>query len=92
MKKENILEMPAFLSKRFGIVLLLVVRACSGLLAIKHVFTNNQSCMVKVMLSDLTPDKLHYYLIIISLHRCDRSCNKHKNCTIPQLHKHESSC
>ena len=36
---------------------------------------NNQPCMVKLTLTDLNPDELHYYQFIISMNRCDGSCN-----------------
>ena len=36
---------------------------------------NNQPCMVRQMLINLNPDELHYYPFIISMIRCNESCN-----------------
>ena len=36
---------------------------------------NNQPCMVKSTLIDLNHDEIHYYLFIISMNRCNGSCN-----------------
>ena len=36
---------------------------------------NNQSWIFRTTFFDLNPDELHYYPFIISLDRCDESCN-----------------
>ena len=36
---------------------------------------NSQTCMVRPALIDLNPDELHYYPFMISLGRCDGSCD-----------------
>ena len=36
---------------------------------------NNEPCLAKPNLSDLNPNKLHYYTFIVSLDRCNGSCN-----------------
>ena len=40
---------------------------------------NNQKYMVWPALTDLNIDKFHYYPLIISMSRCDRSCNTVKD-------------
>ena len=35
----------------------------------------NQPCLDRPTITDLNPDELHYYPLIISLNRCDGSCN-----------------
>ena len=61
------------------IVLVLVLLCFGGSLAIKFVFMNNQPCLVTSMLIDLNPDKLHYHPFIISMSRCNGSCNTVKD-------------
>ena len=46
---------------------------------IKCISINNQQCMVRPMLIDLDLDELHYYPFIISMSRCDGSCNTTEN-------------
>ena len=46
-----------------------------GSLAIKYKSMNNQQGMVRPTLIDLILDELHNYPFIISMERCDGSCN-----------------
>ena len=39
------------------------------------VFVSNQPCMVRLTLIDFNFDELHYYSFLISLDKCDKSCN-----------------
>ena len=57
------------------IVLVLVMLAFSGLLATKCVSMNNQPYMARPSLIYLNPDEFYYYLFIISVDRCNGSCN-----------------
>ena len=45
----------------------------------KCISLNSQPCMTRPILIDLNPDKysqgLHYYLFMVNLDRCNRSCN-----------------
>ena len=36
---------------------------------------SNQPCKVRLTLTDLKPDELHYYQFVISMSRCNGSCN-----------------
>ena len=47
----------------------------SGSLATKCISLNDEPCLVKPNLIDLSPNELHYYLFMVSLDRCDGSCN-----------------
>ena len=49
--------------------------ALGGSLAIKCVFMNNQSCLIKPTLIDLNLYELHYYPFIIDMKRCDGGYN-----------------
>ena len=44
-------------------------------LATKCVSLNNEQCMTKPALTDLNTVKFNYYLLMISLDKCNRSCN-----------------
>ena len=66
--------MPGFIKQIF-IVLVLILLCSGGSIGIECVSMNNQPCMVRPMLIDVNPDELHYYPYIISLDRCDGSCN-----------------
>ena len=66
--------MPGFIREMF-IVLELVLFCYDGALFIKCVSMNNQPCLVRPTLIDLNPDKHHYYPFIVSMSRCDGSCN-----------------
>ena len=57
------------------IVLVLMLLFFGGLLAIKCVSMNNQPYVVRLTLVDLNLDKLHYYSFVISMKKCDGSCN-----------------
>ena len=65
--------MSGFMKQMFIILVLLLLGFC-GSLAIKCMSINNQPCMVRPILSNLNPDKLHYYPFIVSMTRCDGSC------------------
>ena len=47
----------------------------SGSLAIKCVSLNNEPCMIRPILIDLNPVELNYYPFMISLDKCNASCN-----------------
>ena len=47
----------------------------SGFLAAKCVSLNEEKCMVRPTLIDLTPLELKYYPFMISLNKCTGSCN-----------------
>ena len=66
--------MPRFIKQTF-IVLVLVLLGFDGSLVTKYLYTNNQSCMIKPTLFELSPDKLHYYSFIHNLDRCDGNWN-----------------
>ena len=57
------------------IVLVLMLVGFGGSLTIKCVSMNNQACLVRPTLIDLNLDELLYYPFIISMDRCDGSCN-----------------
>ena len=65
--------------KQIFIVLLLVLLCFCGSLAaaktIKCVSVNNQQFMVWSTIIDLNLEELYYYLFIISMNRCDGTCN-----------------
>ena len=65
--------------KQTFIVQLLVLSCFYGSLAaaktIICVSMSNQQFMVRPTLIDLNLEELHYYLFIISMNRCDGSCN-----------------
>ena len=60
MKRRSIVEMPGFIRQTFT-ALVLVLLSFKGSLATKCISMNNQSHMMRLMLSDLNPDDLHYY-------------------------------
>ena len=66
--------MSGFIKQTF-IVLVLVLLGSGGSLTAKCIPINNQLCIVRPTFIDFSPDKLHYYSLIISLGRCDGSCN-----------------
>ena len=47
----------------------------NGSLATKFVSLNNETCMARPTLIDLNPVELNYYSFIISLDKCNGSCN-----------------
>ena len=59
-KRRSIVEMPGFIRQTFT-ALVLVLLSFKGSLAAKCISMNNQSHMMRPMLSDLNPDDLHYY-------------------------------
>ena len=61
--------------KQSCIILVMVLLGIGGSLAIKCVSMNNQLCMVRPTRIDMNLNKIHYYLFIISLDRCNRSFN-----------------
>ena len=46
-----------------------------GSLTTTCMFLNNQPCTATPTDTDLNPDELHFYSFIVSLDRCDGSCN-----------------
>ena len=65
--------------KHVYIVLVLMLLGFSVPLTTKCVSMNNQSCMTRPTLIYLNPDELLFYPFIISLDRCDGSCNTSEN-------------
>ena len=62
--------------KRTFIVMVVVLLGFGGSLATKCTSMNNQSCMVRITLTDLNPDEFESLLsMFVSLDRCDKSCN-----------------
>ena len=61
----------------FGFIeqVFIVLLSFSGSLATKYVFLRNESCMVKPRLIDLNLIGLNYYPFMISLDKCNGSCN-----------------
>ena len=57
------------------IVLVLMLLSFGGSLSIKCVYMNNRPCLVRPTLIDFNFDEFHYYPFIISINRCDGSCN-----------------
>ena len=59
--------------------MLIVLLTFSGWLATKCIMLNNQACMARPTLINLNADKrnqrLRYYPFVVSLNRCDGSCN-----------------
>ena len=54
--------------------------AVGGSLGAKCVFASNQTCPNRPTLTDLNaPDGLHYSLFVVTLDRCDGSCNTFNN-------------
>ena len=54
--------------------------AVGGSLGTKCVFSSNQTCLNRPTLTDLNaPDGLHYSLFVVTLDRCDGSCNTSNN-------------
>ena len=68
--------MPGLTKKMFVMVFILL--CFDGLLAMKCVSINNQPCLVRPWLIDLSLNELHYYQFII-MSRCDGSCNTVKD-------------
>ena len=56
-------------------VLVLVVLWFGRSLTMKCVSMNNQSCIVRQILTDLSPNELYYYPLITSKNRCNASYN-----------------
>ena len=75
MKKHIIVQMLGFIKQTRTALALILMLCFGGALAIKCVSMNNEQCMVRPTLIDLNLDELHYYLFIISMNRCDGSCN-----------------
>ena len=67
------------LIKPMYIILVLVMLWFGGPLAIKSISRNNQSFLVKPTLIDLNLGEIHSYPFLISMDRCDGSCNTVKN-------------
>ena len=53
----------------------LVLLSFSESLAIKCLFLNDEPCMVRPTIIDVSPVKLKYYRFMISLDECSGSCN-----------------
>ena len=58
----------------FGFVVLLSSLACVADLT-KCLFLNDESCMVRPTIIDMSPVELKYYPFMISLNKCTGSCN-----------------
>ena len=73
-KKHHVVQMPRFIKQMF-IGLVLVLLYFDGSLAIKCIPLNSQPCLVRVKVIDLNLDEVYYYQFVISMNRCDGSCN-----------------
>ena len=71
MVKNIYYKLLFWLVKKVFIVLL----SFSESLATKSVSLNDKTCVAGFTLVNLNPIKLNYYLFIISLDKCNRSCN-----------------
>ena len=69
----------------------IVLLGFSGSLVAKCVSLNNESCMVRPTLTDLTPVELKYYLLMISWDKCSGSSNvvSPKTCVPEKNKRHE---
>ena len=47
----------------------------SGSLATKYISLNDEPYLVRPTLINLNPDELHYYPFMVSMDRCNESCN-----------------
>ena len=70
--------MPGVIQQEF-IVLVMVLLRFGRSLATKCIPIINQPFIVGLTLINLNPDELHYYHFIISLNRCDDSCDTVKD-------------
>ena len=70
--------MPGVIQQEF-IVLVMVLLRFGRSLATKCIPIINQPFIVGSTLINLNPDELHYYHFIISLNRCDDSCDTVKD-------------
>ena len=82
--KSDILNIHKYLITRnnikFSLIkqLLIVLLSFSESLACdrtKYLFLNDESCMIRLTLIDLSPVELKYYPFMISLDKCSESCN-----------------
>ena len=71
MVKNIYYKLLFWLIKKVFIVLL----SFSESLAIKSVSLNDKTCVARFTLVNGNPIELNYYLFIISLDKCNRSCN-----------------
>ena len=55
--------------------LVLVLLFFDGSLTIKCIPLSSQPCLVRVTVIDLNLDQVHYCQFVISMSRCDGSCN-----------------
>ena len=61
----------------FWLIKLVFITSLSfnGSLATKFVSLNNEPCTFRLTLFDLNPVELNYYMFMISLDKCNGSCN-----------------
>ena len=66
----------------------IVLLSFSSSLATKYESLNDQACMIRPTLIDLSPIELKFYPFIISLDKCNGSCNvvSPKIC-VPKINK-----
>ena len=57
------------------LIVLLIFTECLARSWTKYVSLNDETCVLRATLIDLNPVELKYYLLIISLDKCNRICN-----------------
>ena len=60
---------------RQTLIVLVLMLCFGGSLATNFISVNNQQCMARPKLIDLNPDECRYYPFIVSIDRCEGSCN-----------------
>ena len=71
MKKNNIITLK-FIKEAFIVGFQAFI---SGSLATKYISLNDEPYLVRPTLINLNPDELHYYPFMVSMDRCNESCN-----------------
>ena len=69
-EKEHYKIMFKFIEQAF-----IALLCFSGSLATKCISLNNEPCLTRSTFIDLNPTELHYYPFMVSLDRCNGSCN-----------------
>ena len=77
MTKNNITIMFSLIKQVF-----IVLLSFSSSLAAKCLSSNDEPCMVRPTLIHLSPIKLKYYLFMVSLDKCRRTCNSGNDLSI----------
>ena len=75
---DDITDIYNYLTKKYNIIFVLLLRF-DGSIAMKCVSLNNPTCTVREMLINLNPDGDQYYPYMVSLDKCNGSCNALKD-------------